>query len=147
MLAPRIPIGIQLTSAARAIERAFEAVLDDAGGSIVTWRILLHLKLHGVPSQRALADAIGVETSTLSVQLSDMERNGLITRRRDPEDQRTQIVELTSIGEAAFARIRSAAGAFDSLLRRGLREGDATELERILSVLVDNAAEAKSSAH
>lgn len=143
MPSPALPIGIQLTVAARAVERGFEAALADAGGSIVTWRILLHLKLHGAPSQRSLAAAIGVEASTLSIQLSELERSGLVTRHRDPGDQRTQVVELTPAGEAAFARIRSAAGAFDSLLRRGLDEQDAPELERILAVLVENAAEAK----
>ena len=68
-----------------------------------------------------------------------MEREGLVACRRDPDNRRTQVVELTVLGEAAFARIRSAAGAFDSMLRRGLSDEEARRLELVLRVLVANA--------
>ncbi len=136
---PRVPIGVQLTSAARAVERAFEAVLAESGGSIPVWLVLFNLKLHHNSSQRELAEAVGVQASTLSIHLSQMEREGLVVRRRDPDNRRTQLVELTAIGEAAFARIRSAAGAFDSTLRRGLSEEEARWLGQLLRMLVANA--------
>ncbi len=135
----RAPIGVLLTSAARAVERAFEAVLAESGGSIPVWLVLLNLKLHHNSSQRELAEAVGVQASTLSIHLSQMEREGLVARRRDPDNRRTQVVELTALGEAAFARIRSAAGAFDSMLRRGLSDEEARRLELVLRVLVANA--------
>jgi MarR family transcriptional regulator, transcriptional regulator for hemolysin len=139
-LVPRLPVGVQLTGAARAIERSFAAVLAASGGSISVWLVLLHLKQRGSASQRELAAVIGVQASTLSLHLSEMERQGLIARQRVPEDRRTHAVELTAEGEAVFARMRSAAGAFDSALRRGLSEEDTAQLEQMLGVLVANAA-------
>ncbi len=134
----RFPIGVQLTSAARVVERAFEAVLAESGGSIPVWLVLLNLKLRRSASQRELAAAVGVQASTLSIHLSEMEREGLVARRREPDDRRTHIVQLTAAGEAAFARIRSAAGAFDSALRRGISEEEIGLFENLLSLLVAN---------
>lgn len=140
--APRFPIGVQLAAAARAVERSFDAVLAQSGGSIPVWLVLLNLKLRRTASQRELAEAIGVQTSTLSIHLSQMERDGLVVRHREPEDRRTHVVGLTAAGEAAFARIRSAAGAFDSALRRGLTDAEVDQLEHVLGVLVANASRA-----
>jgi MarR family transcriptional regulator, transcriptional regulator for hemolysin len=139
-LIPRLPVGVRLSSAARAVERSFAAVLAGSGGSISVWLVLLHLKQRGSACQRELAAAIGVQASTLSLHLSEMEREGLILRQRVPEDRRTHAVVLTSDGEAVFARMRSAAGAFDSALRRGLSEEDTAQLEQTLGVLVANAS-------
>ncbi|MGA8295670.1 MAG: MarR family winged helix-turn-helix transcriptional regulator [Acidimicrobiales bacterium] len=136
--ASRVPIGVRLTSTARAVERAFDAVLADAGGSIPVWLVLLNLKLRRMANQRELAEAIGVRASTLSIHLSQMELEGLVVRHRDPANRRTQLVELTANGESAFARIRSAAAAFDSALRRGLSEDEVLQLERILTLLGGN---------
>jgi MarR family transcriptional regulator, transcriptional regulator for hemolysin len=137
---PRLPIGVQLTSAGHAVERAFEAVLAESGASIPVWLVLLNLKLRRSSSQRALAVAVGVQASTLSIHLSEMEREGLVVRRRDPVDRRNHIVELTALGEAAFARIRSAAGAFESTLRRGVSDEEVVRIEHLLSLLVANVS-------
>jgi MarR family transcriptional regulator, transcriptional regulator for hemolysin len=137
---PHVPIGVQLASVARAVERSFEAVLAESGGSIPVWLVLLNLKLRRRTSQRELASAIGVQASTLSIHLSEMELEGLVTRRRDPDNRRTQIVELSEAGESAFARIRSAAAAFDTTLRRGLSEDEIRQLEHLLGVLLANVA-------
>ncbi|MGB9113341.1 MAG: MarR family winged helix-turn-helix transcriptional regulator [Acidimicrobiales bacterium] len=137
---PRFPIGVQLASAARAVERAFETVLAESGGSIPVWLVLLNLKLRRSASQRELAAAVGVQASTLSIHLSEMERQGFVVRRREPDDRRTQTVQLTSAGEAVFARIRSAAGAFDSALRHGFSDEEISLFEHLLFRLVANVS-------
>ncbi len=43
-----------------------------------------------------------------------METRGLITRRRDPDNRRIHVVELTAAGEEAFLRLRQAAMACDA---------------------------------
>jgi len=69
-----------------------------------------------------------------------MEAAGLLTRRRDPANRRVHVVELTERGEAAFHRMRDAAGAFDRRLRAGL-DGDEIEcLSRLLARLHANVS-------
>ncbi len=134
----RIPIGLQLTQAARAVGRAFDDALAEAGGSLPTWVVILSLKTRNLASQRDLADAVGIREATLTHHLAGMESSGLISRRRDPANRRVQVVELTPNGEAAFARLRTVAMAFDRQLRRGLSDEEITEFESLLGRLAAN---------
>ncbi len=134
----RIPIGLQLTQAARAVGRAFDDALTEAGGSLPTWLVILSLKTRNLASQRDLADAVGIREATLTHHLAGMESSGLISRRRDPANRRVQVVELTPDGEAAFERLRAVAMAFDRQLRQGISDEEVSELEGLLGRLAAN---------
>jgi MarR family transcriptional regulator, transcriptional regulator for hemolysin len=69
-----------------------------------------------------------------------MESDGLLTRRRDPGNRRVHVVELTEAGEAAFARLRDAALAFDRRLRHGLDAAELAAFEEVLNRLAANVA-------
>ena len=62
----RVPIGLQLSQAARTVSRAFDAALDGAGGTLPVWLILLNLKIRTPGNQRELAEAVGVREATLT---------------------------------------------------------------------------------
>lgn len=132
------PIGLQLSQAARTVSRAFDEVLEQAGGTLPVWLILLNLTIHRPPHQRALAEAVGVTDATLTHHLNAMEKRGLITRRRDPENRRVHVVELTEEGGQAFLRLRETAIAFNTRLNEGLTAEDAATLTGLLDRLVAN---------
>jgi MarR family transcriptional regulator for hemolysin len=129
------PIGVVLRQTARDVTRAFDAALADAGGTHSTWQILLALKAHAPGTQRELAAHVGIEGATLTHHLDGLERAGLVTRSRDPENRRVQRVALTEEGEAAFHRLRRAAQAFDRRLRSGLEGDDEERLRGALAAL------------
>ncbi|SRR6266567_2776910 len=135
----QLPIGLQLTQAARAISRAFDQSLAEAGGSLPVWLVLLAMKTSAAASQRELAEAVGVKEATLTHHLNGMESAGLITRRRDPANRRIHIVALTETGDQLFMTLRGAAVAFDSKLRAGVSEDDIAGLRDLLARLADNA--------
>ncbi|MGZ4176291.1 MAG: MarR family winged helix-turn-helix transcriptional regulator [Solirubrobacteraceae bacterium] len=133
------PIGLHLSAAARAVSRAFDEALAEAGGSLPVWLVLLNLKARRtLGNQRELAEAVGIREATLTHHLNAMEADGLLTRRRDPENRRVHVVELTDTGEAAFVRLRDAAVAFDRRLRRGISAEEVDALERLLERLAAN---------
>jgi MarR family transcriptional regulator, transcriptional regulator for hemolysin len=134
-----VPIGLRLNQAARAVERAFDEALAEAGGTLPTWLILLNLKIRRPGNQRELAAAVGVREATLTHHLNAMDARGLITRTRDASNRRIQVVELTEAGEAAFLRLRQAAMTFDARLRSGLSDTDVTRLGELLGQLAANA--------
>ena len=101
-----VPIGLRLNQAARAVERAFDEALAEAGGTLPIWLILLNLKIRTPGNQRELAEAVGVREATLTHHLNTMDARGLITRTRDAANRRIQVVALTEAGEAAFLRLR-----------------------------------------
>lgn len=129
---PRPPLGLDLARTAKAVSRAFDDALSAAGGSLPTWLVLLSLKSRRWSTQAELANAVGIEGATLTHHLNRLEREGLVTRGRDPENRRVHRVELTDEGDAAFHRLRRAAQRFDRELREGL---DQPEVERLSGLL------------
>jgi MarR family transcriptional regulator, transcriptional regulator for hemolysin len=133
-----VPIGLRLSQAARAVERAFDEALAEAGGTLPIWLILLNLKIRRPANQRELAEAVGVREATLTHHLNTMDARGLITRTRDTANRRIQVVTMTEAGEAAFLRLRDAAIAFDTRLRTGLADEDVATLSTLLGRLAAN---------
>src|SRR5947199_4689556 len=118
------PVGLELTRTAKVLSRAFDDALGEADGSLPTWLVLVSLmgRTHG--SQRAIADAVGIEGATLTHHLNRMEAAGLVTRRRDPDNRRVHQVELTRTGEEAFQAMRRRVAAFDKQLRAGFNDDE-----------------------
>ena len=133
-----VPIGLRLSQTARAVERAFDEALGEAGGTLPVWLILLNLKIRRPANQRELAEAVGVREATLTHHLNAMDARGLITRTRDASNRRIQVVALTEAGEAAFLRLRTTAMAFDAQLRAGLSDTDVARLGELLGQLAAN---------
>lgn len=132
------PLGLHLTRVSRTVSRAFDDALAEAGGSLPVWLVLISLKSGQRASQRELAGAVGVQGATLTHHLNAMESAGLVTRRRDPDNRRLHLVELTPEGDALFLRLRAAAAAFDQRLRADLSDSEARQLETLLARLRDN---------
>jgi MarR family 2-MHQ and catechol resistance regulon transcriptional repressor len=63
---------------------------------------LLHL---GPLSQRALARKQLTSASNLTTVIDNLERNGLVTRRRDRADRRKSVIDLSPSGRALIRRI------------------------------------------
>jgi MarR family transcriptional regulator, transcriptional regulator for hemolysin len=146
MPAPAVaPIGLHLARTAKAVSRAFDDALAAAGGSLPSWLILISLKTHSLGNQRELADAIGIRGATLTHHLNGMEADGLVVRRRDPDNHRIQRVEPTEAGDAAFHRMRTTAMAFDQRLRSGLSSNDITALTNLLDRLHANVVDESST--
>src|SRR6201997_4001722 len=109
-----LPIGLRLNQAARAVGRAFDEALAEAGGTLPVWLILLNLKIRRPGTQRELAEKVGIREATLTHHLNAMDADGLITRTRDAANRRIQVVALTEKGDEAFLRLRVAAMDFDA---------------------------------
>lgn len=132
------PLGLQLAGTAKVVRRAFDEALVAVGGSLPVWLILIAAKRSPQGSQRDLAAAVGITGATLTHHLDAMETDGLLVRRRDPDNRRVQRVELTPEGEAAFRRLRGAATGFDRRLRRGLTTQEGDQLAALLRRLESN---------
>jgi MarR family transcriptional regulator, transcriptional regulator for hemolysin len=141
------PIGLQLARVSRAISRAFDDTLVEAGGSLPVWLVILNLKTRRLANQRELAEAVGIREATLTHHLNAMEVGGLITRRRDIANRRIHVVELTESGEAAFLRLRKAAVAFDQQLRGGMTDEEIVSLQGTLDRLAHNVGTYENMSH
>jgi MarR family transcriptional regulator for hemolysin len=134
----RTPIGVTLSRTAKVASRAFDEALAAAGGSQPVWQILISLKTQRIANQRELAEAIGLQGATVTHHLNAMEAEELVTRRRDPDNRRVHLVELTDRGEELFHRLAKAAIAHDQRLRTGLSQEEIGTLATLLDKLRSN---------
>ena len=67
-------------------------------------------------SQTALSAAAGRDKSTLTPALADLEKRGLIQRRRAPQDRRSYALFVTAEGEAVLRELSGHAAAPDAAL-------------------------------
>ena len=139
------PIGLQLARTAKAVSRAFDDALTAAGGSRPMWLVLLSLRRKAWETQAELARALDISGPTLTHHLDALERDGLITRRRDPDNRRVHMVEATADGERMFHRLRQAAARHDTRLRTGIDADELDRLRDLLSRLHDNVAPGPST--
>jgi DNA-binding MarR family transcriptional regulator len=73
---------------------------------------MLHLVFHrpGI-SQTAVAERLGVTTASISTSVREMEAQGLIERRANPDDARVMLLHLAPLGEQIFEQV------FDSFIK------------------------------
>ncbi|GIG40460.1 MarR family winged helix-turn-helix transcriptional regulator [Cellulomonas phragmiteti] len=79
-----------------------------------------------------LADLLGVGRGTMSRQVTRLERLGLLARRADPHDSRSQPLVLTDEGERRLAHARTGRQEY---MRRSLDAWRAEELTQLADLL------------
>jgi MarR family transcriptional regulator for hemolysin len=114
--------------------------MADADGSAATWQVLLLVRARQWDRQSDMAAALGITGATLTHHLNALERQGLVRRWREEGNRRSQLVELTPEGVAAFDRLREIAVAHDARLRAQLGDGEAEQLAALLAKLRDGVA-------
>lgn len=113
-------MGLMIVQLGRAMSRRFTAAFAPIGIKPRQTAVLLELRAEGALSQQALAEILDIDPSNLVALLYDLEEQGLIMRRRDPQDRRRHVVEISDQGRARLQQIDQTAheveGAFFAVL-------------------------------
>jgi DNA-binding MarR family transcriptional regulator len=130
--------GMLLVKIGRAAERRFTEALKPTG--LTPRHLGVLFQVDACPtSQQALIESIGVDPSKLVGLLNDLEAEGLIARRRDADDRRRHIVELSKEGRARMVAARQAAGKVEEGLFVGLDEAQRQQLLELLAEVADSS--------
>lgn len=86
-------------------------------------------------SQQAVATELGVLPSRLVVLVDELEQDGLLERRRNPDDRRHHALHLTADGEARLVEIGRAAQRNADTCLAALDAKEQTALGRLLDRL------------
>lgn len=97
--------------------------------------ILRRLHEAGAQSVTSVAEALGLDGSTVTRQVTAMERDGLVQRRRDAADGRVTIVEPTAVGLRRMHGVRAAREDLYRQLLAGWPHDDRDQLARLLTKL------------
>jgi DNA-binding MarR family transcriptional regulator len=91
----------------------------------------------GIPQQE-LGDICGVDPNNLVLLLNELEVAGFAERRRDPQDRRRHIVEITDLGRTAFSRSERAREEVEDELLARLDPSERETLRRLLLKALDD---------
>ncbi len=86
----------------------------------------------GTP-QQALAEALCMDANNVVLLLNELEDRGYVARRRDPDDRRRHIVELTAAGRRALLRAERAQESIEDEVLGALDAQERATLWRLLT--------------
>ncbi|MDH7637106.1 MarR family winged helix-turn-helix transcriptional regulator [Sphingomonas oryzagri] len=126
-------------SAGIAINRAYRPLLDELGITYPQYLVLLALWEQDGQTIGAIADRLGLESSTITPLVKRLEVGGLLSRERNPLDERQVIVRLT--GEGWAMRERSVCLGERLLEKSGMTIAGLQRLNADVKALRDAMAE------
>src|SRR5262245_57775875 len=88
-----------LYNASRALIRAYGPLLEPLGLTYPQYLAMLILWEEKSASVKKLGERLALDSGTLTPLLKRLEQRGLVTRRRDTEDERVVRIELTPEGQ------------------------------------------------
>jgi DNA-binding MarR family transcriptional regulator len=95
-----------LYSASLAMTRLYKPLLADLGLTYPQYLVMLVLWEGDALMVSALGERLGLDSGTLTPLLKRLEALGLLTRQRDPQDERRVHVHLSPAGRHLKARAR-----------------------------------------
>lgn len=99
--------------------------------------ILRHLQASGPQNVSALADRLNLDGSTVTRQVTALQRDGLVERRPDPYDGRGTVIEATEAGLKQVDAVRAARRALYGSVLADWPDDDRSALAAYLERLND----------
>jgi len=155
MSAPATPdqtfrlLATALTQAARAYRAGADKVAADYGLSEATGLPVLLMGRFGDSGVRPgiLADALGLEPSSLVRVVDQLIDSGLLLRHDDPVDRRAKILSLTEAGHRIASQMENALLPYRQMVFGAFAPADVEACLRVLAGLPDAIAQAQGQTH
>ena len=98
-------ICFELYAASRAMTAVYRPTLDAHGITYPQYAALRVIWHRGTTTVRDLGTALALDSGTLSPLLKRLETQGLITRTRNPHDERSVVITTTDTGRTLQQRL------------------------------------------
>ena len=125
------------------LSRAWRAELDrrlvGLGLSQARWLVLLHLgRFAELPTQRELAQSVGVEGPTLARLLDSLEAQGLVSRQAVPEDRRAKKIALMPEARPLIEKIEAISANLRQEVFAGIDEDELRRCQKVHAQVLSN---------
>ncbi|AIR91625.1 MarR family transcriptional regulator [Pseudomonas cremoricolorata] len=131
--------GMQLAQMSRGWRAELDRRLAGLNLSQARWLVLLHLaRFEAPPTQRELAQSVGVEGPTLARLLDSLEAQGLVSRQAVMEDRRAKKILLCPPAKPLIEQIETIANALRAELFEGVDEAELEVSMRVHAKILGN---------
>lgn len=132
-----------LYTAANLMTRLYRPLLQPLGLTYLQYLAMLALWEHSPQSVGDLGRRLGLDSGTLTPLFKRMETAGILTRTRDPSDERRVTIALTDAGRALRHKAQGVPGAVFCRLPGELPEMAALKaaVDKLIDGLRDEAGE------
>jgi DNA-binding MarR family transcriptional regulator len=127
-----------LNRAGARIASAFSEEVRPLGATLQMWRVLAALREQDGRRMGDLSATTSIEVSTLTRLVDNMEKKGLVARRRDAGDARVVALHVTPIGRRLTQRIVPIARRYEIVALAGFNVAEAEILKAALRRLYAN---------
>lgn len=133
-----------LTHLSRLGTRAADAALVSTGLKPRHLVALMLLDQNGAATQQNLAVSLSLDPSNVVGLLNELECRGFIVRRRDPDDRRRHIVEISDAGRGAMAEAHNRIASAEHQVLQPLSPEERAILHELLVKAIGGPAAANS---
>jgi MarR family transcriptional regulator for hemolysin len=131
-------LSFKLSVIARALRNSFDHRSRGTGLTRAQWRTIAIVRLAEGSTQHRLARLLDVGDVTASRMIDRLCDDGLIERRRDPEDRRAHRIYLTPAATPLLEQLQELATAEESRAFDGISAAEQAELHRLLDRILGN---------
>lgn len=132
-LSLRNQLSFALYGAANRLVRLHKPFLEPLGLTFPQYLVMLELLTGGPRSVGELGARLEMETGTLTPILKRLQAVGMVTRTRDPQDERRVLVDLTAASRDIESKILGVSAQIVSAC--GIRKDEAARIRRLLEAL------------
>ncbi len=130
---------MQLAQLSRAWRAELDRRLVGLGLSQARWLVLLHLaRFDTPPTQRELAQSVGVEGPTLARLLDGLEAQSLVSRQAVAEDRRAKQITLSAKAQPLIEQIEAISTQLRQELFAGIDPVDLQHCQRVQERILAN---------
>lgn len=130
---------MQVAQLSRAWRSELDRRLVGLGLSQARWLVLLHLsRFTEMPTQRELAQSVGVEGPTLARLLDSLEAQELVTRVAVPEDRRAKKIALQPKAQPLIEKIEAISTQLRLDVFAGIDDEDLRRCQQVHARVLSN---------
>lgn len=130
---------MQVAQLSRAWRSELDRRLVGLGLSQARWLVLIHLaRFAHMPTQRELAQSVGVEGPTLARLLDSLESQGLVIRVAVPEDRRAKKIALQPAAQPLIDKIETISAQLRREVFAGIDEEDVRRCQQVHARVLAN---------
>lgn len=128
----RYGFGFLMHDATRLMNRYYDRRVRAFGITRTQWTLLTYLSRYEGVSQTRLAEYMDLAPMTLTRQIDKLEQDGLLDRRQDPQDRRTNLIYLTEKSQPLMAHMHEIAVDAKEAALKNLSSQEREQLRELL---------------